>query len=153
MLVQSKQRNISLSVLPHRFMPLHHPVGFGNPVVFVAEQGEAQRVLVVELFLLGHRVGADADHGHAGRRQIGQCVPHRLGLGRSAGGAGLGVEKEEALAALEVLQAGLLAVLVRRSESRGRISRLKFVHIPPRFSKERVQGFKEIGRASCRERV
>ena len=88
----------------------------------VAEQREAQTVLVVKFFLLGDLVRADTDNRNTSSLQFGQCVPHRLGLGRSAGCIGFWVEKEKQPLPLEVGQADGIAILILCCENRCRIS-------------------------------
>ncbi len=61
----------------------------------VAKQGKSQVVFIIELLLLFLRIRADADNNNAALFQVGQCVPHRLGLNGSAGCARLRVEEDK----------------------------------------------------------
>ena len=70
------------------------------------------------------------------RRVFGQRIAHGAGLRRAAGGAGLGVEEDEALTAFERLQTDGVTVLVRRGEGGGQISRFQFFHVLSRLLKK-----------------
>ena len=88
-------------------------IGFSDLVIRIAEERESQAVLIGEFFLLRHLVRADAENGDTGFCYLGQCVPHCLGLGRSAGCIGLRVKEEKEFAASEIGQGYNGVVLVR----------------------------------------
>src|SRR6266511_261830 len=100
-------------------------------VVGVGQQREAQPVLVAEALVALGVVGRDADHRDAGGLEGGQVVVELAGFSSAAGGIVGGVEVDEHLAALEILQRHRGAVLVGKGE-RGRLGAgLKLGHSDP----------------------
>lgn len=75
---------MSRECLALAFFLAPYATGFGDPVVGITEQGESQPVCVAGWLQPGDLVRADTDNGHAGGRQFGQYVPHRLRVGGSA---------------------------------------------------------------------
>lgn len=67
-------------------------VGFGNALVFVAEDGELDAEGFCKSFVLGAAINADAEDLRAGRFELGDISLIRLQLARSAAGEGFDVE-------------------------------------------------------------
>jgi hypothetical protein len=71
-------------------------------VVAIAEEAERQRVLVGEPAVLLRRVVGDAEYLDPEFLELVPAVPQLVGLQRSTGGVGLGIEEEQERATLEV---------------------------------------------------
>ena len=70
----------------------------------VGGERDRQVVLGLELVLLLHRIGGDAEDGGFGAGEGGRQPGKVLGLDGAARGVGLGIEVEDQLAALEIGQ-------------------------------------------------
>src|SRR5262249_29663835 len=79
------------------------PVGLGDLALGVAQEGEGQCVLLDELLLGVQVVKADADDHGVQTSELLVEVAEAASLGRSAAGEGLGVEPQDDVLALEVL--------------------------------------------------
>jgi hypothetical protein len=87
-------------------------------VVAVGQQGELETVLVAEALVTLGVVAGDADDRHAGGLEAGQVVVELARLAGAARGIVRGIEVDEHLGALEVLQGDGGAVLVGQGERR-----------------------------------
>lgn len=105
----------------------------------VAKQGKTQVVLFIEFLLVFFRVRADTDNGNALFIQFGQCVPHRLGLLGSPGGACLWVKKDEQTLAPIIGQSPQGPILIPHLESRCLVTCCQFRH-------KRLPWFNDIGK-------
>lgn len=94
-------------------------VGFEHVVVFVAEQGILESVLLHELFLFLWGIGTDTDDLDT---TVGKClefITESLALSGSARGAGFGKKPENQTAPGEITEGYVISIGIRESKWRG----------------------------------
>src|SRR5262249_54156995 len=98
---------------------LHHDtVRFADGAAGIGEQRERELVLGFELGLGGNGILADPDHLGVLLAEYGDFITEIAGFLRSAGGVGLGVEKQNDAAALQALEREIFSLVGLERESR-----------------------------------